>query len=468
MDGLPPSLKASLLGLMTSGRASGPDMYAATSALGDSRAQQGMASMGMPTIGGGTGGGVDIAGALGTGAKAAGGMPGGDDDGPDMGSGGDMSFSPEFMAMVKHAVQTDDAPLTSEDKGLALAQAGFGMAASHSPHFGQALGEGAVYGIQGLREAQKQRAQERMKRDAMLQTGALREEAMAAQRAQAAAAHDDRVAANARQKLADEAASADRQDALGVRRDALEAVGTANADKATALAEQHYQTQANNRMKTYYTTGQWQALPGDDEHGVTGAPTEGTEYEGPLVTSPKISLKQKQALEAAKPDTVSRVGNAVQSFSLMDKAVDDILKHPGLAGATGATSLSGNIPGTDWKDAKALIDSLKNKTATSVLTNLRAASKSGGALGNVSNADIELLKNNIASLDTGQKTEQVVQQLKEIQNFAREAGGRQRTAYVQTYGDKDAPALPWETAPSDTKTLTPLERAEKTLKDAGN
>lgn len=442
-------------------------------ALGGMEAGGGLAGL-LGDMGGGGDDDSGPAGWLKSGASAA----GGDDMGGDGGHGlegggtGDMNWRGDFMEMIKKQMQAG-----GEDKALALAKAGFGMAASGSPHLGVAIGQGAVYGLEGLEKLKAQRAQERLRRDALAQQAGLqieniqaRKDAIQAQKDAAAAAHFDRQAANARQAAADKQTSIDRQDALDVRRDALQAAGEAKGEAAKAAAETHYQTQANNRTKTFYTTGVWQDLPGDKDHGVDGAPTEGTEYEGPLVTSPKLSLKQKQAIEAEKPAAVSRVGNAVQSFDLMDKAVDDILKHPGLSGTTGASGVVlGRVPGTDWKDAKSLIESLKNKTATAVLTNLRAASKTGGALGNVSNADIELLKNNIASLDTAQSEEQVIQQLKEIQNFAREAGGRQRTAFVQTYGDKDAPKLPWENRDDPAaKKPDALSRAEELLKAHGH
>lgn len=74
-----------------------------------------------------------------------------DEDGPPMGLGG------------YRGAGVGDEELTGEDKGLALAQAGFGMAASNSPHFGQALGEGGMYGIQALQNLRKERALNAMK-----------------------------------------------------------------------------------------------------------------------------------------------------------------------------------------------------------------------------------------------------------------------------------------------------------------
>lgn len=98
---------------------------------------------------------------------------------------GDLSgWHGDFMQMIKKQLASDEGgdgsgELTSEDKSLALARAGFGMAASQSPHFGVALGEGAVLGLQGLDKMKAQRATERLRRDAMLQQAGLTEERLA-------------------------------------------------------------------------------------------------------------------------------------------------------------------------------------------------------------------------------------------------------------------------------------------------
>jgi hypothetical protein len=82
---------------------------------------------------------------------------------------GDLNFSPGFMELAKQYInaQDQDAPLTAEDKWLALARAGFGMAASDAPSFGQALGEGAMGGITQLQQVRAQRAEQAARRAQM-------------------------------------------------------------------------------------------------------------------------------------------------------------------------------------------------------------------------------------------------------------------------------------------------------------
>lgn len=94
-------------------------------------------------------------------ADAGGGMGGGM---PAMqgDSTGVSDLHPMLIEMTRRAMAEGDSP-TSEDKGLALAQAGFGMAAGQSPHALQNIGAGAMQGVQALQELRQQRALQRMK-----------------------------------------------------------------------------------------------------------------------------------------------------------------------------------------------------------------------------------------------------------------------------------------------------------------
>lgn len=124
----------------------------------------------------------------------------------DDGTGGLASMDPRLTAMIRQMMSADEAPLTREDKGFALAKAGFGMAASGATTLGQGIGQGAVYGLAGLEEAKKARAMQRMKQAALIQSGMLRSDQLKlseqAMKDRAAAAHQ---------------ASVDRQDAIKQR-----------------------------------------------------------------------------------------------------------------------------------------------------------------------------------------------------------------------------------------------------------
>lgn len=106
-----------------------------------------------------------------------------------------------------------------------------------------------------------------------------------------------------------------------------------------------------------------------------------------------------------------------------------VLTHPGLPGITGIAGKFPNIPGTDAANAEALLGTLKSQVGFGVLQAMRNASKTGGALGSVSDAEGKRLEANLASLDKAQSLEQFKDSLGQIIKFTEDAKGRMRNAY---------------------------------------
>ena len=82
----------------------------------------------------------------------------------------------------------------------------------------------------------------------------------------------------------------------------------------------------------------------------------------------------------------------------------------------GLGSLLAVIPGTDAKDMESLLDTLRANIGFDRLQQMREASITGGALGNVSNREIELLYNSLAPLDQKQSPEQLRRSLTRVIN----------------------------------------------------
>lgn len=80
----------------------------------------------------------------------------------------------------------------------------------------------------------------------------------------------------------------------------------------------------------------------------------------------------------------------------------------------GASDFLGMLPETQAKNFRTTLDSLKASISFSELTAMREASKTGGALGNVSNVELKLLENALAGLDTAQSPQQFKEQLDTI------------------------------------------------------
>jgi hypothetical protein len=95
-----------------------------------------------------------------------------------------------------------------------------------------------------------------------------------------------------------------------------------------------------------------------------------------------------------------------------------------------------NIPGTSAAGAQALLNSIEPQVAFSVLQNMRNNSKSGGALGQVSNQEEQMLKNALVPLGRAQSTEDFKKALQGIMDYAKGAKERLSAAYNMKHGPK--------------------------------
>lgn len=131
---------------------------------------------------------------------------------------------------------------------------------------------------------------------------------------------------------------------------------------------------------------------------------------------------------AFNQDTAALTG----STGAMDRlavAANEAMTHPGLAGITGLRGALPNIPGSAAADAQAKLNTLKSQVAFGVLQDMRNNSKTGGALGSVSDAEGKRLEANLAALENAQSVEQMKDSLKKIIDYTSGAKERLQGAY---------------------------------------
>jgi hypothetical protein len=131
---------------------------------------------------------------------------------------------------------------------------------------------------------------------------------------------------------------------------------------------------------------------------------------------------------ALNQDTQALTGS-ISGFDRLAVAANEVLKHPGLAGITGLRGAIPNIPGTDAANAEALLGTLKSQVGFGVLQDMRNNSKTGGALGSVSDAEGKRLEANLAALEKSQSLDQYKANLQKIIEYAEAAKDRVREAY---------------------------------------
>jgi hypothetical protein len=162
----------------------------------------------------------------------------------------------------------------------------------------------------------------------------------------------------------------------------------------------------------------------------------------PATSTEGLSTKEIQKREAVLPQARQSVKTVGNTMSVIDETVDRLLANPdGLNGITG--TIYGRTPAfTEAANtANADLEQLRNLAFVQGLTELRAASKTGAGVGNVSNREGERFENLKASLDRRQsKTdlENALRRLKEQAAFTRQT---MQEAFDETYQYKQtAPA----------------------------
>jgi hypothetical protein len=96
-------------------------------------------------------------------------------------------------------------------------------------------------------------------------------------------------------------------------------------------------------------------------------------------------------------------------------SIDELLPKVGEF-TTGFGSVLSGVPRSDARAFAAELATLKANIAFNELAAMRAASKTGGALGNISNVELQLLESTLGALDAGQAPAQVTAQLNKIRD----------------------------------------------------
>jgi hypothetical protein len=159
---------------------------------------------------------------------------------------------------------------------------------------------------------------------------------------------------------------------------------------------------------------------------------------GPAAAGPNLTPKDIQKREAALPQARQAVNTVSNTMSIIGETVDRLIANKaGLNGITGL--ISGRTPGiTDaGRQAEADINQLKNLAFIQGLTELRAASKTGAGVGNVSNKEGERFENLKASLERTQSYDDMVSALKRLKSQSEFTKQSLKEAFDETYSYRD-------------------------------
>ena len=159
---------------------------------------------------------------------------------------------------------------------------------------------------------------------------------------------------------------------------------------------------------------------------------------GGLAAELGLSKKDLQAREAKYPVATQAVDTFEAKTDQLEKDLLALSEHKGLDSITGIAA--GRAPGItpQGRAAQALYDKIVARGGFKELQDMRAASPTGGALGNVSNQEGAQLRQSFAAIDRRQDAADVRKAITEAISDLKGSKDRVRAAYEMTYEYKGA------------------------------
>jgi hypothetical protein len=180
-------------------------------------------------------------------------------------------------------------------------------------------------------------------------------------------------------------------------------------------------------------------VPIPPQGGAAVAPQAGT-TDPVLAPRPGSAIppKDRAKIEAERPQAAGALRNVTAGVDRMMTNIEQLENAPGLFNILGpVASYTPNLS-KDANDAQALLDTLKSQIGVQVLTAMREASKTGGAVGNVTEKEWPILQNQLAALQQTQSEAQFKKKLGELKETLRRMKSSSQQVYRDTYGNLPA------------------------------
>lgn len=123
------------------------------------------------------------------------------------------------------------------------------------------------------------------------------------------------------------------------------------------------------------------------------------------------------AMKVAKEQAKQKLRDPIdEMLGVIDAAATShrLTRKGGTSGNAWGRTIGAYVPGTQARDLSGYVDTIGANTAFEKLQQLRQESPTGGAVGNVSDTDMKLLKSVIASLDPGQSNEKLQKSMESV------------------------------------------------------
>jgi hypothetical protein len=154
----------------------------------------------------------------------------------------------------------------------------------------------------------------------------------------------------------------------------------------------------------------------------------------PLIESSAISPKSKEQLLIEQPKATSATEYSLNATRRIQNTARRLLDNPNLSQAFGKDGvLLSYIPNTEAASAAAELDTLKNQLFVQGITEMRAASQTGAAVGNVTEKEGSRFENLQASLQQKKKFKDIVAELERLDKEMDTTENRITNSYSRTY-----------------------------------
>lgn len=153
----------------------------------------------------------------------------------------------------------------------------------------------------------------------------------------------------------------------------------------------------------------------------------------------KLGEEQGEKL-ASMGQAKAALDNATAQLDRLQDSAFKIQNNPALGRVTGVQGMFPNWPGGKAADVQGDIDTLGSQVAYAVLQNMRDMSKTGGAVGQVSNYETQLLQNNLAAVSRLQSQGKYKEAMQLLIDYSQSAKKRLKEAYDADYGSLKQPA----------------------------
>ena len=155
----------------------------------------------------------------------------------------------------------------------------------------------------------------------------------------------------------------------------------------------------------------------------------------------QVTPKERQILLVAQPQARTSAETSLQNIDRLINVSKELQDHPGLPNIVGKINqFSLFDTSKEATGARALQSTLVKQAAVSALQSMREASKTGGAVGAVTEGEWPILEQQLAALDKAQSSGDYKTALTNLQNQLHSSAKRIKSAYESTYGILDYPA----------------------------